>query len=442
MLSEEFDKKVKEAADHHYPSYDEKAWEKMEKLLNKHLPQKKDDRRKYILFLLLFLLTGGGAYLMIAKPWRSNKPLIVADKKIPQNVSGNTIKDADAGNSEKINNKNSIDINKAPIPGQATISGPKKQQGISAMNTKPEINKTKLVLNTGNPFLLHKNKSKINPLKDDEVIPKNNKAETIDGVTGNNIVNLTSEKTAGNKNTDEQKLNISIITDSTQKKTEVASVPAAKKTKANNKKGNSFFLSLSAGPDLSFAGLGNLGKIKLIAGAGIGYTFKNKFTLRTGFYSARKIYTAESYQYHTTATTWGPNYTLDRVDADCRVYEIPLLLSYNFSHSARQSLFATIGISSYLMKKETYDYQYKNPSGQVYTHQWTLKDKNKHYFSVFTLSGGYQRNISKTFSIMAEPYLKIPMAGIGFGKVKLNSAGILLSVGIKPFSSGKAKAGN
>src|SRR6266566_1673095 len=64
MLSEEFDKKVKEAADHHHPSYDEKAWEKMEKLLNKHLPQKKDDRRKYILLLLLFLIMGGGVYLM------------------------------------------------------------------------------------------------------------------------------------------------------------------------------------------------------------------------------------------------------------------------------------------------------------------------------------------------------------------------------------------
>ena len=46
MQSEEFDKKIKEAADHHHPAYDEKAWMKMEKLLDTHLPQKKDDRRR------------------------------------------------------------------------------------------------------------------------------------------------------------------------------------------------------------------------------------------------------------------------------------------------------------------------------------------------------------------------------------------------------------
>ena len=90
------------------------------------------------------------------------------------------------------------------------------------------------------------------------------------------------------------------------------------------------------------------------------------------------------------------------------------------------------------MKRETYDYQYKNLNGQVYTHRWTLRDENKHYFSVLTLSGGYQRKINNTFSFLAEPYVKIPMTGVGYGKVKLNSAGVLLSVDIKLFGSAKA----
>ena len=333
MPFEEFDKKVNEAADHHHPAYDEKAWAKMEKLLDKHLPQKDDDRRKYILLLLLFLLTGGGVYLMIAKPWQSNKSLVVSEKTVPQSIPANSLNTTDAGNSEKIN------------------------------------------------------------------------------------------------------------TDSTQSKTDAASPSKVKKAKSGIKKSNSFFLSLSTGPDISFPGLDDLGKTKLLAGAGIGYTFKNKFTLRTGFYTGRKIYSAQPYQYHTTGTP-NPNYTLERVDADCRVYEIPLLLSYNFNHSVRQSWFATAGVSSYLMKRETYDYHYKSSTGQVYTHQWTFRDENKHYFSVLTLSGGYQRKINNTFSLMAEPYIKIPMVGVGSGKVKLNSAGVLLSVGINLFGSSKNKAGN
>jgi len=55
---------------------------------------------------------------------------------------------------------------------------------------------------------------------------------------------------------------------------------------------------------------------------------------------------------------------------------------------------------------------------------------------VLTISGGLQRNFGKTLSVIAEPYVKIPVTGIGFGKVKLNSGGIMLTVAVKPFHKG------
>jgi hypothetical protein len=88
------------------------------------------------------------------------------------------------------------------------------------------------------------------------------------------------------------------------------------------------------------------------------------------------------------------------------------------------------------MKKETYNYYYKyTAGGPTVQRKWTIKDENKHYFSVLTLSGGYQKNIGKAFSILVEPYFKIPLSGVGFGKVKLNSGGIVFSVGISPFTN-------
>ena len=179
--------------------------------------------------------------------------------------------------------------------------------------------------------------------------------------------------------------------------------------------------------------------MKLMLGGGIGYTFQNRFTVRTGLYSSRKIYSAAPYEYHPPDYFWQFYPDLTEVDADCKVLEIPLSLSYNFSSSARQSWFGTAGLSSYLMKRETYDYQYKNSSGQPQNWQSTIYNVNKHYFSVLTLSGGYQRKINNTFSVMAEPFLKIPMIGVGYGKVKLSSAGILFSLGIHPFHSKKTK---
>jgi hypothetical protein len=103
-------------------------------------------------------------------------------------------------------------------------------------------------------------------------------------------------------------------------------------------------------------------------------------------------------------------------------------------------LFATAGISSILMKEEIYNYSYKfSPSGPLYSHENTVSNENKHLFSTITISGGYQRNIGRHISILAEPYVKLPLSGVGYGKVKLNSGGVLFSIGIKPFAGKKEK---
>jgi len=74
MQFEDFDNKIKEAAENHHPAYDEKAWMKMEKLLDKHLPQKEDNRKRFI-FFLLFLAGLGLAGLLILKTRNTAKPV-------------------------------------------------------------------------------------------------------------------------------------------------------------------------------------------------------------------------------------------------------------------------------------------------------------------------------------------------------------------------------
>lgn len=130
-----------------------------------------------------------------------------------------------------------------------------------------------------------------------------------------------------------------------------------------------------------------------------------------------------------------PNLT--QIDASCKIYEIPLSLYYNFAPSKKHSWLAGAGLSSFLMKSETYDYQYKTPAGQSYTYVKTINNQNKHYFSVLTLSGGYQHKLNNRVALTAEPYVKLPLGGVGLGKVKLNSTGILVTASIKPFAKKK-----
>src|SRR6185436_15839931 len=80
MLFEKFDNKIRDAADHHHPAYDEQAWTKMEKLLNKHLPLAEKDNRKIIFFLLLFLFLGGGTWLFINRSNNGHKNELTANR--------------------------------------------------------------------------------------------------------------------------------------------------------------------------------------------------------------------------------------------------------------------------------------------------------------------------------------------------------------------------
>ncbi|MEP6700632.1 MAG: hypothetical protein ABJA85_04930, partial [Bacteroidota bacterium] len=209
--------------------------------------------------------------------------------------------------------------------------------------------------------------------------------------------------------------------------------PAEKPVKIKKTKKSSFSLNFSAGPDVSNTGLSKPGKMNLLAGLGLGYTYKEKFTIRTGFYAGNKVYTASPGDYHPPSRFYYYYPNLEKIDANCRVYEIPISLSYNFGHTRKQNWFVSSGVSSYLMKRETYNYFYKAaPTEPTITRKRTLLGVNKHYFSVLTLSAGYQKNISKSVSLTVEPYFKLPVGGIGYGKVKLNSSGVMFTIGVKP----------
>jgi hypothetical protein len=451
MQSEEFDKKIQQAAEHHHPAYDEKAWTKMEKLLDRDLPQKKDDRRRIIFFLLLFLLLGGAAtFLFINKPGHKES-LASEGSQLQQNNSANTTATA----------KNKPTISPV-IPANKNEAGNEKELLQSSPTGKSiQLNRTQHV----DPMQVTFNKRKVQFDKPSSVIKNEQPAGNVrpvlvtDNAAGNGIVknnvsatdpaaknnksgntlplHTIAEKDIPVKNQQEQAAVVTPKKDDKNKPAVMLS-PVVKNNKSRNKKNNSFFFSLSTAPDISAAGTSKSGTMKLTAGGGLGYTFHDRLTLRTGFYSGRKVYSAGPDQYHPPKAAWTNYVDLKKIDADCRVYEIPLLVSYNFSHSSKQSWLATVGLSSYLMKRETYNYLYKDQWGQYqYSSGWTIYDANKHYFSVLTLAAGYQRNLNNTFFIAAEPYLKVPVHGVGYGKVHLNSAGIQFTLGIRPFGAAK-----
>ncbi|MEO6612916.1 MAG: hypothetical protein ABIT05_10550 [Chitinophagaceae bacterium] len=448
MQSEEIDNRIREAAEHHHPAYDEQAWTKMEQLLDKHLPQKEDDRRRFIFFLLLFLLIGGGiASLLLTGKKRNNGhsiatlPLTVY-QNAPATPGNNNSSAKEPVTQEEVainpqgesstpnNTTGNITVPSSLLPGDFRHDGFKQIPG-----KKQKSNITPLAPGEMPGNDVGKNKAT------NVIVANDNPGSGLPAAAGNNtVVVKTSANEPGVKEipvtlVDTKKL--PAINEPVKKEeTMDREATAQKPVKLKNKRSSSFSLNFSAGPDMSMVGSGKTGRTKLLSGIGLGYTYKDRLTIRTGFYTANKVYTAAPTDYHPSNTNFYYYYpNLQKIDADCKVYEIPISLSYNFGHTRKQNWFASSGVSTYLMKRETYNYFYKRSPGEsTINRERTLNGVNKHYFAVMTVSVGYQRHLNKAMTLTVEPYLKLPLKGVGYGKVKLNSSGVLFTVGIKPFA--------
>jgi hypothetical protein len=217
-----------------------------------------------------------------------------------------------------------------------------------------------------------------------------------------------------------------------------ATGPSPEKKKDRHSILDNLGITFSAGAGVSFVELKHPGKVTTGYGAGLSYTFaKKKLSVQAGIQVNRALYASDSAGYHPPGSFWAYYPNMQNIEADCKILEIPVAVKYHFGAKKNHNWYAGTGISSYLMKKETYDYQYKSNAGQAYYKSYTLENKNKHYLSVLTLSGGYQADINRHISVSAEPYIKIPLQGVGFGKVKLKTTGVLFTATVRPFAKKK-----
>jgi len=451
MQSEDFDKRIRDAADNHHPAYNEKAWSKMEDMLNTHLPRQKKDRRRFF-FLLPILLLGSGLWIYLAQQRQEtnivgqpgSKATVENKQTTKQSTVGETTTSVPATTIPGANKTNSSTQNESPLVNSQglqteqdwlvkTTTAPKAKRvkqaaPISTDNTKvsglqTEVSTEVSTASTGRKPVKNEGEQKIIPAPVEAIPLAVAPVEKSSGIPGNPPASTTPATVT----VEQAKVAAPAAVENTvlQQEKESPKKPAVKKGSANG-----LSISFSAGPDVSSVGLGEWGKVQGVYGIGVAYTFAERFTVRTGFYTANKVYTAEPSDYKPSSPL--PNYTyLDKVDADCKVYEIPLTLAYRFGKSQKHTWFGAAGLSTYLMKEEDYDYLYKYPNNTTYTHRTSYYSENKNLFSVVSLSGGYTRTLSSTFSLSAEPYLKIPLTGVGNGNVQLNSAGVLFTISAK-----------
>ena len=158
-----------------------------------------------------------------------------------------------------------------------------------------------------------------------------------------------------------------------------------------------------------------------------GYNINSRWAVETGLIWDRKAYASEGAYFKTDKIYLPEHSDVVSVAGYCNMFEIPLNLRFNMAKKRSHTVFATAGVSSYLMQKEDYDYVYRRYNVD-YAGNKKVYGNSNHLFSVANFSVGYEQGLGRKTKLRIEPYLKIPVKGVGIGSLPLSSAGILFGI--------------
>ena len=429
----EFDDLIKAAADKYHASGANPDWDQMKGLLDKHMPAKKDRRRWVFIVLILLLGLLAGGYLYFNK----------VNELVSMSPNGeHKAQSAPGHDSSLLAGKG--DVKKLPIPTKTHVL-PQEKPGLKTGDKMVSNNET-----AGNSTI-HRNRK---PAGRSKIYTSAGEATENDPLakTGRENAAVTKDESANQTNdpgepvpatkdmrgTDENKsLNESkpstapLITEN--KLTPASDVAASKKQKqAGETKAHQLEFSFIYAPELTTVGFTHFDKPGSNFGLLIGYSLSKHFTIQTGLIKSKKNYIANGEDFVLDYTMPG-NHTLNKVEGYCMMYEIPLNIKSPISTGKTVNFFYTAGISTYIMTSEFYTYTIGTNTGS-YDKDMTYSNQHNYWFSVITAGIGAEKKISNRLDFAAFPFIKIPLAGMGEGELKLTGLGINFLLTYKPWS--------
>jgi hypothetical protein len=203
------------------------------------------------------------------------------------------------------------------------------------------------------------------------------------------------------------------------------------KPKASSKPKSSYlYAGLLAAPDLSTVKFQSMKGVGTTYSLLLGYQFNKRWAVETGVSLDRKRYYTDGEYFDTKGirSNPNPNWKLLNVDGTCYMWEIPVNVRYNFSQTDKSKWFATAGLSTYFMTREKYNYNYTYNGGWPIDSNWDIKKPSQYWFSIINLSAGYEHRLGGIGNLRIEPYLRVPLSGLGTGKLNILSTGINIGI--------------
>ncbi len=381
-------------------------WNEMQAILDKKMPQKKE-RRRFIAWFLIskpFLLLTAGFIIGTA-----SSLLFLSTKK---NSAATITTLPDSPQLNKINEDDPEKISKAGKENMTTVIELTKSDDYNIPPGKSSGGSVDRAVTRS--FTTHQQREQAkkyaNEKQFEEIIP------------GDYISRPNFDIDPVNLKSGYQDLLIATGLNEENNLLNLEPIPGYAKTNNRTKNESGFYTGIITGVDLSSIGFRSA-KTGSTKGFIIGYSLNNKWSIESGlFWDTKRVFDNGD---HFNPPGYAPSSGIKiiAVNGKSRLYELPLNVKYTII-PGKHRLFATSGLSSYLMRSENYDYEYlqnNQPGGHNYL---SYKNETKNWFSVVNFSMGYSRKLGSLGELRLEPYLKLPIGNIGVGKMPIMSTGL------------------
>jgi hypothetical protein len=203
-------------------------------------------------------------------------------------------------------------------------------------------------------------------------------------------------------------------------------------------------VALTVAPDFSSTGLGNYTAPGKAFGFLTYYQPHTRLTLATGLIRSTKKYASYGEDYQPPDGYWQRRtngIVPDEITGTCEMLEIPLMVQYSALLREKSRLYLSAGLSSYVMMSELYKYEFHEPNPGA-ARGWSTDKSSTYLFKVGHVSMGYERQLSQRIVLGIEPFLKVPLCGMGWSNIDIYSAGMFFNLRYRIFKKEAVVAGD
>ncbi len=468
LSDNDMDQFSREAAEQFQPEPTAAGWDALEKSLDKEMPTDQERKRRRLLWILLpFLLIGSLSGWWYWSATQSNNDTIAVNSRAIESTTPSTDQTRTAktasGEQPTIVSEDPSDAPKTIEPESTSSksssnkpSSSTEDQKQAAENSATIGQTTEAIVETGKSKKIRLQTQLQKNLNYNNSIPSN--FEAVKSVSISSTKNRKNNQivTPTNKGNLAHSESTNLAASEANYKASLIGMPlalierpfriapraitpmfenqSAKTTikipsKSNFKPG--FSISLVGGFDYSAIHGTKSTNAGFNSGLLFQYDLNKRWSIVSGGIFTKKFYEALPQNFNPPKHYWTTYVTLHYVEGFCEMIDIPINIRYNAFAKNNTRLYASAGVSSYIMTHQNYDYYYTR-AGQYTQKNWDTKSQSNYWFGVANISAGVEQKIGNKFSVELEPFIKVPIQGVGFGQMDITTYGAMFHLKYQP----------